>query len=161
MHIADSYAEMGSDEDFYRFLTTDTVGDDGRQQGMGLSPGGGAIIQYKRSPQVKELIKKTKISPVQRVTNPQFSAKRTREFADELSKVMTPNDSFLSIARQMKQQDINFDEYAFFDYLRENRDQYSSNTRLDREVSNGVSDFFPNWRDVGLFPAWGKAVTND
>lgn len=154
MHIAENYSEMGSDEDFYNFLTTDKVNDNGRQEGMGLSPGGAAIIQYKRTPKVKDLIQKTKISS----KNPSDS---TRDFAQNLFKEITPQDSFLAIARQMKQQDPNFDEYAFFDYLRENKGEYGSIPRLDREVSNGVSDFFPNWRDIGLFPAFGKAVTND
>ena len=154
MHIAKNYADMGSDEDFYNFLTTDKLSEDGTQQGMGLSPGGAAIIQYPRTEKVKSLIQKTKISP-------KNSAESTRAFAENLFKVMTPEDSFLAIARQMKQQDPNFDEYSFFDYLRENKDQYGTISRLDREVTNGVSDFFPNWRDIGLFPAFGKAVTND
>ncbi len=154
MHIAKNFDEMGSGEDFYNFLTTDEVDESGRQKGMGLSPGGGAIIQYPRTEKVKKLIKTTKISE----KNP---AESTRNFAENLFKEMTPKDSFLAIARQMKQQDFNFDEHAFFDYLRENKDFYGSNKRLDREVSNGVSDFFPNWRDIGLFPAFTKSVAND
>ncbi len=154
MHIAKNFSEMGSEEDFYNFLRSDEKGKDGRQMGMGLSPGGAAILQYPRTDKVKSLINKTKISP-------KNAAESTRAFADNLFNVMTPKDSFLSIARQMKQQDPKFDEYAFFDYLRENKDQYGSNKRLDREVSNGVSDFFPNWRDIGLFPAFSKSVAND
>jgi hypothetical protein len=154
MHIAKNYADMGSDEDFYNYLTTDRLDENGNQLGMGLSPGGAAIIQYPRTEKVKSLISNTKISP----KNPTES---TRAFAQDLFKDLTPNDSFLAIARQMKQQDPNFDEYAFFDYLRENKDQYGSIPRLDREVSKGVSDFFPNWRDIGLFPAFSKSVAND
>src|SRR5574338_301028 len=154
MHIAKNYTDMGSDHDFYTFLKTDQIDENGKQIGMGLSPGGAAIIQYPRTPKVKELIKNTRISHIN-------SSQNTRAFAQNIMKVITPEDSFLAIARQMKQQDPFFDEYAFFDYLRENRDQYGSIPRLDREVSNGVSDFFPNWRDIGLFPAFGKAVSND
>lgn len=159
MHIGKNYADMGADEEFYNFLQMDTLDESwnpfgGRQQGMGLSPGGAAIIQYPRTPKVKELISRTKISN----KNPTES---TRAFAQDLFKQITPQDSFLAIARQMKQQDPNFDENAFFDYLRENKDQYGSIPRLDREVSRGVSDFLPNWRDIGLFPAFGKAVPND
>jgi hypothetical protein len=152
--IAQQFSDMGSDEDFFNFLTTDELGADGRQLGMGLSPGGAALIQYRRTGKVKNLIKNTKISN-------KNAAESTRDFAQNLFKEMTPKDSFLAIARQMKQQDPNFDEYAFFDYLRENQDQYGSNERLKREVSKGVSDFFPNWRDIGLFPAFEKSVAND
>jgi hypothetical protein len=154
MHIAKNFDDMGSSEDFYNFLKTDALNENGIQEGMGLSPGGAAIIQYPRTDKVKNLIKKTKISS----KNPSES---TREFAENLFNEMTPKDSFLAIARQMKQQDSNFDEYAFFDFLRENKDLYNTNKRLDREVSNGVSDFFPNWRDIGLFPAFTKSVAND
>lgn len=154
MHIAKNYTDMGADEEFYNFLTSDKLDENGRQIGMGLSPGGGAIIQYPRSPKVKSLIKNTKIPS-------KNSSEYTRAFADNLYNEMTPNDSFLAIARQMKQQDRNFDEYAFFDYLRENKDKYSWNKRLDREVSRGVSDALPNWRDIGIFPWFEKAVTND
>ena len=154
MHIAKNYSDMGSDEDFYNFLKTDQLSQNGLQEGMGLSPGGAAIIQYPRTEKVKSLINKTKISS-------KNSGDSTRAFADDLFKIMTPQDSFLAIARQMKQQDPNFDEYAFFDYLRDNKDQYGSIPRLDREVTNGVSDFFPNWRDIGLFPAFKKSVAND
>lgn len=153
-NIAKNYKDMGADEDFYNFLTSNGIDENGQQQGMGLSPGGAAIIQYDRTPQVKNLIKNTKIS----YKNPSES---TRAFAEDLSKVMTPQDSFLAIARQMKQQDHRFDEYAFFDYLRENKNQYGSNPRLDREVIQGVSDFFPNWGDIILFPAFSKSVAND
>ena len=67
---------------------------------------------------------------------------------------MGPNDSFLSVAREMKHRDpLHFDERAFFDYLRENRDKYGYNPRLVREIDQGVSDFFPNWGDIALFPA--------
>ena len=157
---------MGSDEDFYNFLTTDKLTPNGQQEGMGLSPGGAAIIQYPRTEKVKNLIQNTKIPFSKDVTDPnlkrtQPNSEATRAFADNLMKVMTPQDSFLAVARQMKEQDPRFDEYAFFDYLRENKDQYGSIPRLDREVSNGVSDFFPNWRDIGLFPAFTKSVAND
>ncbi len=154
MNISKRFDDLGSSEDFYNLLKTDNVNDTGRQEGLGLSPGGAAIIAYPRTENVKNLIKETKISS----KNPQES---TREFAQNLFKQMTPKDSFLAIARQMKHQDSNFDEYAFFDYLRENTDQYGSNARLNREVDQGVSDFFPNWRDIGLFPAFTRPVSND
>ena len=153
-HLAKNFADLGADEYFYNLLKSDKVDESGTQEGMGLSPGGAAIINYERTPKVKSLIQKTKISP-------KNSTENTREFANNLFNVMTPKDSFLAIARQMKQQDPNFDEYAFFDFLRENKDRYGSNKRLDREVSQGVSDFFPNWRDIGLFPAFSKSVAND
>lgn len=153
MDVGKSFKEMGSSEYLFNLLKDKREGEDGAQLGMGLSPGGAAIISFPRSGQVNGLISRTRVGK-----NPSMG---TRAFADELSKVMTPEDSFLAIARVMKQKDSNFDEYAFFDYLRENRDKYSSNARLKREISQGVSDFFPDWRDVGLFPAFKQSVANE
>jgi hypothetical protein len=154
MSIGKTFDDLGSSEDYYNLLKTDQLDENDRQQGMGLSPGGAAIIAYPRSEKVKSLIKNTKISP-------KDSSASTKSFADNLIKTMSPKDSLLAIARQMKEQDPNFNEYAYFEYLRENEDQFGTNPRLHREVTQGVSDFFPNWRDIGLFPAFKKSVTND
>ena len=154
MHISDTFSDLGSSEDYYNLLKTDTIDENGRQQGVGASAGRAAMIAYKPTENVKTLMRNSKISE----KNPTES---TREFTQNLLQKMTPKDSFLAVARNMKDKDPNFDEYAFFDYLRENKDQYASNKRLDREVGEGVSDFFPNWRDIGLFPVYGKSVAND
>ncbi len=119
-HIAKNFTDMGSDEDFYNFLTTDKLTESGKQEGMGLSPGGAAIIQYPRTEKVKNLIQNTKIPFSKDVSDPllkrtQPNSEATRAFADNLMKVMSPQDSFLAVARQMKEQDPRFDEYAFFD----------------------------------------------
>ncbi len=144
IHIAKNFKDMGSSEDYYNQLRSD----------LDLSPGGAAIIAYPRSKQVNDLVNNTKIFSLRAYEN-------SSDFADKLLKVISPDDSFLAIARQMKQKDINFDEYAFFDYLRNNQDKYGSNPRLNREVNNGVSDFFPNWGDITLFPAFTKSVANE
>lgn len=152
--LAKRFYDSGNSEYFYNLMVSDKTDDSGRQIGMGLSPGAAALIAYPRTEKVKKLINNTKISY-------KNSAESTRNFAENLFKDMTPKDSFLAIARQMKDQDPNFDEYAFIDYLRENADQYGSNPRLQREVDKGASDIFPNWRDIGLFPIFGKSVAND
>jgi hypothetical protein len=86
---------------------------------------------------------------------------QTRNFTEDLIKNMSPNDSVLAIARNMKQRYPGFDENAYFDYLRENQDRLGTNSRLIREINAGVSDFLPDWRDIGLFPAFTKSVAND
>ena len=168
IHVGKTYKDLGSSEEYYNFLRDRTQDESGilglagfgTQNGMGLSPGGAAIIAYPRSPKVQEFIKGTRIAP-KNIRLARGVAEDTRAFAEGLINRMSPDDSFLAIARQMKQQDPEFDEYAFFDYLRENQDRYGSNPRLNQEVSQGVSDFYPNWRDIGLFPAFTKSVAND
>jgi hypothetical protein len=122
------------------------------QKGMGLSKGGAALIAYPRSEPVKNLMNK-----VGAIKTPA----QTRNFTEDLIKNMSPNDSVLAIARNMKQRYPGFDENAYFDYLRENQDRLGTNSRLIREINAGVSDFLPDWRDIGLFPAFTKSVAND
>jgi len=168
MHLAKTFSDSDSSQELFDLLRTDTSNKEAiglqdilpigqassRQNGLGLSAGGAAIIAFRPSKAESNLIKSTSIG----AKNP---VQQTKSFAEEVLKNLTPKDSFLSIARNMKQKDPNFDENAFFDYLRDNSERYSSDPRLTLEVSRGVSDFFPNWRDIGLFPVWGKAVTNE
>lgn len=159
MSLSKIFAESGSSEEFYNLL-----GVDNKDGGLGLSPGARAIIAYPRSERVKNLIKSQKPfgTLFQYATGNKDNADtKTRAFAQELMNVLTPKDSILAIARQMKQQEPNFDETSFFDYLRENQDSLGLTPRLKLEITKGVSDFFPNWRDIGLFPAFKKPVTND
>lgn len=154
-NISKTFRDMGSSEDYYNQLRDDSIDPQtGNKLGLGLSPGAAAIIAYPRSDKVKDLEKKTKIFSLRAYEN-------SADFAEKLLNSMSPDDSFLAAARQMKQQDVNFDEYAFFDYLRENQDKFASNPRLNREINQGVSDFFPNWNDITLFPAFTKSVAND
>jgi len=135
--IADTWSELGNSEELYNLLRSN----------LDLSPGGAAAIAYKPKGSLKSFLDKSNL-------NIGPSNKSTKRFAEKLFEHMGPNDSFLSVAREMKHRDpLHFDERAFFDYLRENRDKYGYNPRLVREIDQGVSDFFPNWGDIALFPA--------
>jgi len=157
-NISKTFADLGSSEEYYDLLQQENdVG------GLGLSPGGAAIIAYPRSDNVKSLVSKTKpfVQNFNYAQDPKIASNKSREFAENLSKIISPNDSFLAIAREMKQKDASFDEAAYFDYLRENQDSIGLTPRLKKEITTGVSDFFPNWMDIGLFPAFNKSVAND
>lgn len=146
---ADQFEKLGAGDYYYNFLTNKGKDEQGNNLGMGLSPGMAAMIQYPISQSVEKIISEAKF-PTFGYDNIQ---KETNRIADEVLNNMTPNDSILSIARQLKDRQPSFDETAFFDYIRANPNKWNFNPRLTREVQTGVSDVLPNWGDIFLIPA--------
>jgi hypothetical protein len=156
------FSETGNNKELFNILKSSP--DKG---GFELSPGGSAIIAFPRSEPVKEIINKNKRWPLSfgKFGAPNLGKNEilSRKFAEEIGKAIHPSDSFLAIAREMKDRNPNFNEIAFFDYLRENQDDLGLTPRLRDELGPGagVSDIFPNWGDIALFPAFTKSVAND
>ena len=147
MNISKNFKDLGMQEDYYNLLRKDND-----QGGMGLSKGGSAMIAYPRTENVIKLMNENKVLK---------TPTDTRRFAEDLIHKVSPDDSFLAIARNMKQKYPGFDEKAYFDYLRDNQTSLALTSTQQRELSAGVSDFLPDWRDIGLFPAFTKSVAND
>ncbi len=150
-NISKNFSDLDMQEDYYNLLRKDT-NEKGDQIGMGLSKGGAAMIAFPRSENVVKLMNESRLLK---------TPTETRRFASDLISKMGPKDSFLAIARNMKQKYPGFDENAYFDYLRENQGNLALSPTQKREINAGVSDFFPDWRDIGLFPAFTKSVAND
>ncbi len=146
-NISKNFSDLDMQEDYYNLLRKDND-----QGGMGISKGGAAMIAYPRTENVIKVMNESK---------PLKTPTETRRFASDLISKMGSKDSFLAIARNMKQKYPGFDENAYFDYLRENQGNLALSSRQKREINAGVSDFFPDWRDIGLFPAFTKSVAND
>lgn len=143
--IGKSYSDMGSSEEYYDQLQAAT-----KNGGLNLSPAGAGYIAYPPTKGVESFIKNSPLIS----THEKDSAQESRKVARELMQVMTPKDSFQSIARRIKEKRPFFNERAFFDYLRENKEELGLNARLKREIDDGAADFFPHWGDIGLFPAF-------
>lgn len=161
------FAETGNLDEFYKTLQQGNISPqydkdgnliDAGSAGFGLSPGSAALIAYPRSESIKSEIRKN-----QNWGDMPFDKHEamSRRFAEDIAKNMRSNDSFLAIAREMKDRNPYFNETAFFDYLRENQDNLGLNARLKRELESGVSDLFPNWGDIALFPISGRSVAHD
>ena len=150
------YEEMGSKREFYNMLTSKNS-----EKGVGfdLSPGYAALIAYPRSEKLKEVVRKSTASEF-RVPSVHHSV-RSKKVAEDFAKNRSYGDSILAFAREMKDKNAYFDESAFFDYLRDNESDFGFNPDQRKELQTGVSDMFPNWGDLTLFPLTGKSKAHD
>jgi hypothetical protein len=150
------FSETGNRNEFFDILRSKNTEDGG--WGFDLSPGGAALIAYKRSDPVKKLISSN--TDWGNTPSNKLDVK-SRKFAQDFSNEMRSEDSILAVAREMKQKNRFFDETAFFDYFRENQDELGLTPHMKQELTLGVSDLTPNWGDIALFPAIGRSVAND
>lgn len=157
--MSNNFSKMGASEAFYNYLK-DSGTENGVKRGLGLSPGNAALIAYPPSKNVASVVENFKYSksPVSTQEGRIAKSREAYKLADEVLKNMNSGDSILAIARMMRNRDPNFDESAFFDYVRDNPQFYDYNPRLIRETETGVSDVIPNWGDMFLFPAIGKSA---
>jgi hypothetical protein len=118
--------------------------------GFDLTPGRAALIAYPRSPHVKELINKNKEN-VSWMNNRQ---RNSQKFAADFMENFRPEDSVLAVAREMKDRNGYFDQYSFFEYLRNNQEKLPPN--MQKELVIGPGDFTSNWGDLALFPLLEK-----
>lgn len=138
------FAETGNEEEFYNTLRTGT-----ESGGFGLSPQAAATVAFPLSSSVKNYINKSKPTKTSDVS---FVPAKSRKYAVDLEKIIRPEDSFLAIARELRQKDPGFDQRSFFSQLREDQDTMAITPRQKRELTEGESDVFLNWSDLLYFP---------
>lgn len=155
MQIQKSYADMGKELDLYNTLQASGTAEN---KGFGASPGGAALIAFPRSEAVNNYLKGVK-GPTS--LDPDQIARHSRKLAIDIGKRIQDKDSIQAIARQLRDSNIYFDENAFFQQLTEDQDQIGLTKHQKQDLEKGVSDIFPNWGDVALFPTFGKSVAND
>jgi len=126
--------------------------------GFGLSPGGAALIAYPRSDNLKKVEKE---NPFKAVGGQQTNIPQSRKLSQLFAKNRTASDSILAFAKELKMQSGFFDEVAFFDYLRENQDDFNFTPEQKNELLKGISDMAPNWGDIALFPYFGRSKAHD
>lgn len=147
MQIQQSFADVGQEKELYNILKSDNI--PGKSYGLGLSPGGSALIAYPRSQGIKQVIgnKDNRL-----MKKPEVLGKMILENLDK-------DDSLLSLMRDLKDKNPLIDEAAMWDYFRSN--QKSLYPRQIEDLERGESDLFPNWGDVFLFPSFGRSAAND
>lgn len=141
------YAKGGNSEAFYNKI----------REKFGLSPQGAALIAYPRTPQLKSFIQNSRPPS----GGPEKNAEYARKTAQNISKLLTPQDSLLAVAREMRDRNPFFDERSFFDQLREDLDDLSLTPRQRRELIEGESSLIRSWGDVWMFPSTGRSKAND
>ncbi len=129
-----AFKDSGNSEEYFNKLKSD----------FDLSPQAAASIAFPLSKPVHEYVSKIKNStPVNAPTN-------ARKYAIELADKINREDSILAVARAIREKDPFFDQRAFFQQIREDRDHYSD--IQNRDVDEGESDYFPNWGDIFTLP---------
>ncbi len=136
--------EEGAEDDFYELLQSEGK----------LTPQGAAQYAYKPTDKVAKYIsnfKKPSLFPVGRTNFGPGSDKITadeasRKIALEVLPLMQDKDSILAIAREMSIKYNDFDQTAFFEEIKENKDQLK-NTRQRDEIAEGAKDITPSWGD--------------
>lgn len=131
-------------KEYYNFLKTRNDPNAGTK-GFGLSPGRAAFAAYPRSKQINNFAKTIKGKIGQNpIRNAQY-------YASQVGKLITPEDSILSIMTDLSDRDPYFDKDAFIDYLRDRKDELGL-TPLQQGEFVEARDYFPNWGDMALFP---------
>lgn len=137
------FEETGNSEEFYNILKSKK---DEKNEGFNMSPQGAAYIAYPRSKNVEEYVSKTKNKSL-------FPSKTTSaEKASNIQKLVSPDDSLLSIAQALKQEDPYFNEREYWDQLRQNQDKF--NPRQQNEIAEGEGDVFADWGDLWILPQY-------
>ncbi len=147
MQIQKSYAAVGQEKELYNTLKSSNIS--GKSFGLGLSPGGAALISYPRSEGIRNIIGNRDNSVMKK---PEILGKKIMEN-------LTKDDSLLSIMRDIKDRNPLIDEAAMWDYFRSN--QNGLYPRQIEDLERGESDLFPNWGDIFLFPAFTRSAAND
>ncbi len=150
-----TYAEAENLEEYYNWLRTSatepTMNAKGEiiqpgRSGMGMSAAAAAQIAFPKSKGVKQVISSFKPQG-----DPIVDAKR---LAMLIEPQITRNDSFLAIAKEMKDAYPNFSTSAFLRQLTDDRSGYGWGERLNRELTAGSFDTFPNWADTWFLPSF-------
>lgn len=134
----DIYKKAGNSEEFVKDLQTY----------YGFSPMGAASIGYKPRKEISSYISSV---PKGNFFSPSKNSDLARKSAIDLEDRLSPNDSLLSIARNLLIKDATFDKNAFFDQLREDKDTIGLNERQRRELAES-DQLFSSWADILVLP---------
>lgn len=143
------FEDAGNQEEYYNILRSD----------FGLSPQGAATIAFPLQKQIKKYVDSYKPSYLEFSNKGPFPTvekmdNNARKAAIDVEKFIDEDDSVLSIARNLAQQDPFFNERVFFEQLT-NNPKSKLNPRQRAELGSGERDFLPSWGDIKIFP-WYK-----
>jgi hypothetical protein len=139
------FADVGDNEEFFDILKTKNDEKIGTR-GFDLSPENAAWIAYPRSKNIENFTKS--INP-QKLG--QDSTRRAQYYASQVGKLMSDDDSILSILKEIYVKDPYFDKSVFMDYFRDNQKELGLTSKQKQEFLEKL-DVIPTWGDITLFP---------
>lgn len=149
------FEETGASDDFYNLLKKEAR----------MSPQAAASFAYAPSKKIQEYISNFKGEPLSKVVigrfgvklNPVSPQQSSRQAAVQVGPLIGPNDSLLTIARELSLKYPDFDQAEFFEQMSDDRDNLQLNDRQRDEIAQGAKDIVPSWGDI-LFTKFKSAV---
>lgn len=146
---SDIFRRSGNAEEYSKILQSD----------FRLSPQAAAYIAFPPSKNIQSYIDNHKRTPPLYGHNAKSGLKdrqsHARKAAIEIESMIGPDDSLLSIARNLSQKDAAFDQAAFFDQISEDKIRIGLNDRQKLELAERNPGIVPYWGDVFIMP-WGR-----
>lgn len=140
----EAYRKAGNAEEFYNDLQTH----------YGFSPIASAYLAYPPSKNVKSYVNQQKEPVISSAGFPPSPEKSAMKAAIDIAKVITPDDSILSIAKELKYKNPWFDTATFFQQLQDNADEIGLTARQKRELGQS-GQLVGNWADFLILPFSG------
>ncbi len=146
-----TFKDSGNSEEYYNILKKEPV--DG---GMGLSSEGAATVAFPMNRGWENYVNKFKPQNFKQtkygeIPDPKRTEANSRKAAIDIGKMITEDDSLLTIARALRQKDPYFDQEAFFDEIKQNMDTLNLNDRQRLEIPERNTDWLPTWGDMRIF----------
>jgi hypothetical protein len=129
--LGDIYRKAGNSEEFYNTLQTK----------FNMSPQGASTLAY---PLNKDLTSHLNKAEKGKKSN-------ARNIAIGIEDKITPNDSLLTIGRQLLMNDADFNIRDFFNQLSEDKDEIGLTQRQRRELTES-GQWGPSWGDMLILP---------
>lgn len=147
----DIFEKSGNSEEYFNLLKSE----------MGLSPQAAAFVAYPVSEDVKKYILSLPYFPKNKkgkldITDYDAIVSASQKAAQDISKMIKPDDSILSIAKSLSRKIYRFSQRDFFDELRKDVENIQLNERQKREIAEGERDILPNWSDIKIMPSAKK-----
>jgi len=147
----DIFEKSGNSEEYFNLLKSE----------MGLSPQAAAFVAYPVSDDVKKYILSLPYFPKNKkgkldITDYDAIVSASQKAAQDISKMIKPDDSILSIAKSLSRKIYRFSQRDFFDELRKDVENIQLNERQKREIAEGERDILPNWADIKIMPSANK-----
>ncbi len=141
----DIFKKSGNLEEFQNML----IGPDFR-----MSPQAAASVAYPPNEKIKKFVGsyKTKTPTL----SSSVKVQEAKKAALELEDLIGPDDSVLSIMKNLSDRDPFFDQQAFLDQIAEDKDQIGLNDRQRLELGEGPRNILPNWADLLYLPIIGR-----
>jgi len=147
---SDTFRDSGNSEEYYNMLKRD----------LGFSSEAAATKAFPMNSSWKTYVQNYKPQNFKQtkygeIPDPKRTEANSRKAANDIGKTIGQDDSILTIGRELRKKDPYFDQEAFYDEMREIKNEIGLNPRQINELPERNTDWLPNWADF-LYLPWGN-----